>query len=269
MNKIYTALITPFQANGKIDYVALKHLLSMQAKSKVTGVVILGSTGEEKLLSKKEKLSITKLATKMLKTKEVYVGINEISIKDAQKSIKTYSKYHITGYLLSPPPYLKLTQREIINFYSKVAKTSTKNICIYNIPSRTGTKISAKTIANLAKIKNITAVKDATGDLSFTKELLKVSNGRLSILCGNDGQYQEMCKFGCHGAVCVIGNLYPNLFCSSNLSSKKIQQNFASTISMLSHGPNPATIKYLLSQKGYIHSTLREPLLPYSANFIQ
>ena len=262
MRGIYTALITPFNKSRKIDYSALKMLLLKQNNSKVTGIVVLGSTAEEKLLSEREKHNIVKLAQKTLNNKQIYVGINEISAKNAISAIKKYNKYKLNGYLVSPPPYLKLNQQEIINFYSKIAESTQKDICIYNIPSRTGTKIEAKTISVLSKLKNITATKDAVGDIEFTKTLVGMVDENFSILCGNDSQYIDMCKLGCHGSISVISNLYPNLFCEGLFQNQKIQHKYNSIINFLASNSNPTGIKYLLAEKGIIENILREPLSP-------
>ena len=262
MKGIYTALITPYTKSGKIDYASLNYLLSLQNNSAVTGVVLFGSTGEEKLITPHEKLSILKAATKILKNKQIYVGVNEFSIDSAKRAIKELSVPQINGYLISPPAYIKLSQTEVINFYSQIADCTDKDICIYNIPSRTGTMISVETVLQLSKISNITAIKDATGDLQYTKSLIKQLPTSFSMLCGNDNLYIDMKKLGCSGAVCVIGNLYPNLFCSQIESNKKLQQQYIPTIQYLSARANPAGIKFLLSKYLHTNNILRSPLLP-------
>ena len=260
MQGIFTALITPFAKSGKIDYQSLTKLMNEQANSQITGIVLFGSTAEEKLLTKSEKQNILQMALKILAQKQIYIGINQISSKAAQKEIKQYNQFAISGFLISPPPYLKLNSTEVVNFFTQVAKSTQKNICIYNVPTRTGTNITISALERLSKIPNITSIKDATGNISFAKQVkTKISN--INLLCGNDNLYFKMKKLGASGAVCVIGNLFPNLF--SNIDSKNgknIWREHSELIKFVSQNQNPSAIKAIMSLCKNITYKLRDPL---------
>ena len=171
MKGIYTALITPFKQNGKVDYANFVWLINYQNESSVDGIVLFGSTGEEKMLTTCEKIKLLRIACDVVKNKEIYVGISEINTKNAIFEIKKYENFNINGFLISPPFYVKPNQEQIYKFYSEIAKSTDKNICLYNIPSRTGAFISVSTVLKLAENNNIVALKDATGDLNYAKEI--------------------------------------------------------------------------------------------------
>lgn len=261
---IYTALITPLKNNGQIDYIALKNLLQYQANSLVAGIVVLGSTAEEKLLSKKEKINIINYAKKYAQNKQIIIGINEISIKNAKNAILAYNKFNPSAYLISPPCYLKLNQTEIENFYSSIAKVSTAPIIIYNIPSRTGSTIQPKTIIKLSKNKKIVALKDALCDQKSAEQIKLHAKPTFLCFCGNDNVFTSNTKIYSDGAICVASNLLPNLICSyhANRLPAKLKHQIINFTNALCKMPNPAGIKFIMSHFGLSNNVLREPLLP-------
>lgn len=261
MQGVFTALITPFTKSGKIDYANLTKLMHEQSASQIAGVVLFGSTAEEKLLTKTEKQNILQLALRTLTSKQIYVGINQISAKAAKKEINHYNNFEISGFLISPPPYLKLSSTEVINFYTQIANCTQKDICIYNVPSRTGTNITISALERLSQIPNITSIKDATGNLAYAKQV-KTKIPNINLLCGNDNLFFKHNKLGASGAVCVIGNLLPNLFSDINSKNgKNIWRKHIELIKFVSQNQNPSAIKAIMSKSKNITYKLRAPLM--------
>ena len=264
---IYTAVVTPFDANVKVDFDSLIKILKYQSESEITGVVILGSTAEEKSLTLSEKIKIIKCAIKYVKNKEIIVGISCANLNEAIKTLKIYDKYQIHGYLLGTPYYVKPTQRGLFEYFSKIAAMTQKDICLYTVPSRTGCSILPKTVAKLSQIKNIIALKDATGDVDYAKNVLNTAKNGFKVLCGNDNLFLDYLKLGASGCISVVSNVFPNLlvniqnnFVQNVEKSSRMFKKYSNFIDCLSLESNPIVIKYVLSKFKFCSSVMRLPL---------
>lgn len=269
MKGIYTALITPFDKDGNVDYASLKQIMQYQNKSNITGVVVLGSTGESHSLTTEEKQKIVKMATDIFVSKEIYVGISHASTAFAVEEVKWFENFDIDGYLVSAPYYVKPDQKGIYDYFSQIAQSTSKNICLYNIPGRTCSNIDVQTVKKLSKIENIVAIKDASGSISYTKLMLKNLPKSFAVLCGNDDLLVEMVKLGATGGVSVISNLIPNILCetlnlgngSKSKSVVELENLLKQFVDAMSLETNPICIKYAMSKIGLCESNMRSPLV--------
>ena len=265
---VYTALITPFLENKKVDYASLKKLLWFQEQSSVDGVVLLGTTAEECTLTSLECIKIIKHALNILKTKKIVLGISGNCTQNVIKRVKLYNKFDaISGYLIGTPYYNKPTSNGLVEHFVKISQASQKPIILYNIPGRCGVKLDFDTLAQLQPYKNIVAIKEASGDIDYFTKLIAEFGSRYNILCGNDNIFLPMLSCGAVGCISVVSNILPsvpsNIYKNYKTNLEKcifLHNKFNLFINNLFIETNPACIKYVLSKYGFCDNILREPL---------
>ncbi len=273
----YTALVTPFKRNLDIDYINLARLCDYQLSNMTQGIVALGSTAEATALDVYEKHKVMETITSSMSGKiPVIAGVNSFTLADALYQSSARFLDGADALLISPPPYIKPTQKGLINFFETIADHSYIPIILYNIPSRTGTTIDLSLIERLSKHPNIIGMKDASGDISYTQKVVFNSlNQNFSVLAGNDNQLLPCLSVGGKGIISVAGNIMAstltdiiNLYSSSETEkAKQLYYNILEIIDILSIETNPIPIKYLMSQIGIIKPYYREPLcLPNCKN---
>jgi len=268
---IYTALVTPFLKDGSVDYNALIKLLEMQNNSDVNGVVVLGTTAEECTLTNQECERILAVACKVLKAKQIIVGISGNCTAKMIEKIEIYNNYLINGFLIGTPYYNKPTQNGLLNHFKQIAQSTSLPIMLYNIPGRCSISLSFELLENLKDCKNIVAVKEASGNADYFTQLISKFGDRYNILCGNDNILLPMLACGASGSVTVVGNAYPQIPCFLYKNyTKKVQKctflhnkciNFINSLFLET---NPMGIKYVLNKMGLCKKYLRSPLCEIS-----
>lgn len=264
---VYTALITPFLKNRKVDYVSLINLLKFQEQSNVSGVVLLGTTAEECTLTHDECLQIIKTAINILKTKQIVVGVSGNCTQNIINKLKDYEQFNLDGYLVGTPYYNKPTPNGLVEHFSQISKTTTKPIILYNIPGRCGIKLDFDTLKKLQKYNNIVAIKEASGDIDYFTKLIATFGHRYDILCGNDNIFLPMLASGAIGCISVVSNVLPSLpvkiYENYEQNLKKcifLHNKFTYFVNLLFAETNPICIKYLLSKYGFCNNILRSPM---------
>ena len=274
INGIYTALVTPFTRTGKIDFVALEKLLDIQMNAKVSGIVILGTTGENCTIDYYEKYKIIEFVqNKLNKHTKLIIGAGSNNTQQTINEIKGYSATNADAIMVSPPAYNKPSQNGLYNHFKKIADESYKPIILYNIPARTGVHLSIELINKLKDHPNIIGIKDASSDLEYAQKLIKLQDDKFSVLSGSDSLALPLISIGYKGVVSVISNLIPN---EMNYMIQKIQENDYRTARILMNymhdittctmlESNPMPIKYMMSKLGLIKNKLRLPMTPLSS----
>jgi len=270
----FTALITPLKQNLEIDFNALKKLCDYQVNNLTDGIVALGSTAEATALNNYEKHKIMETITKTIDDKiPVIAGINAFTLQDALYQCDARFLDGATALLISPPPYIKPSQIGLIDFYTKIANHSFIPIILYNIPSRTSTKIEESTIVKLSAHPNIIGIKDASGDISTTQNtILKTKENNFSVLAGNDNHLIPILALGGSGIISVAGNIIPKIMHdivylytnNKTCEANQLYFKYLDLINNLSLETNPICIKYLMSKLGFIKNNLRPPLTKLS-----
>lgn len=265
---VYTALITPFDKNYEVDYVSLTKLLYEQKHSDVSGVVLLGTTAEECTLNSDECKKIIELAKQILTTKQIIIGVSGNCTKTVIEKMASYEKFNADGYLVGTPYYNKPTQHGLFLHFQEIAKHTTKPIILYNIPSRCGIKLDFDLLEKLSKIKNIVAIKEASGDTTYFSSLIAKFKDRYNILCGNDNMFLPMLSCGATGCVSVISNLFPNILVGiyekshhNMADAQNLHNKYLNLCNAMFVETNPAPIKYALSKKHLCENILRRPLI--------
>ena len=263
-----TALITPFDANGNVDYKALARVLDTQLTGFVDYLVVLGTTGEAATMTETEKHDVRTFVRDYVKGRLPLVlgvgGNNTAAVCEALRTID------LTGFeaILSVCPYYnKPNQEGLFQHFCAVAKASPVPVILYNVPGRTGVNLLPETVMRIweAHPDKIAGIKEASGNLEQIKHLINLAKGKLLVISGDDGIACEVMKAGGAGLISVASNAYPEDFWHivHDLDAV-LQVRYAETIKLLFAEGNPVGIKAVLANKGLISNNLRLPLVPAS-----
>lgn len=278
MNKFHgtgVAMVTPFQADGQVDYDALQKLIDSLIDGGVEYLVSLGTTGESATLSKEEKKQVFAFTAKAVNKRVLLVaGIAGNNTLETVAEIKAFDTTGYDAILSASPHYNKPTQEGIYQHYKAIAEAASLPVILYNVPSRTGTSVSAETTVRLANdFKNIIGIKEASGSFDLLNQLLRDKPEDFMVISGDDPISLQMIAMGAVGVISVVGNALPQQF--SNMIRKCLAGDFkgaqASHYSMIEFTRlmfiegNPAGVKSALKALGICGDTLRLPLVPVSA----
>lgn len=263
-----TALITPFDANGNVDYKALARVLDTQLTGFVDYLVVLGTTGEAATMTETEKHDVRTFVRDYVKGRLPLVlgvgGNNTAAVCEALRTID------LTGFeaILSVCPYYnKPNQEGLFQHFCAVAKASPVPVILYNVPGRTGVNLLPETVMRIweAHPDKIAGIKEASGNLEQIKHLINLAKGKLLVISGDDGIACEVMEAGGAGLISVASNAYPEDFWHivHDLDAV-LQVRYAETIKLLFAEGNPVGIKAVLANKGLISNNLRLPLVPAS-----
>jgi 4-hydroxy-tetrahydrodipicolinate synthase len=255
-----TALITPFK-NGKIDEESYISLIQRQIKLGIDWVVPVGTTGESATLTHEEHRRCIEIAVATTKNTKVKVlaGAGSNSTMEAINLVKFAEKIGANGVLSVAPYYNKPTQEGLFQHYKGIANSVNIPVMLYNVPSRTGVDILPETVKRLSQFKNIVAIKEATGSLNRSFQLIR-ENPNLDIISGDDSLNSAIIEIGGQGVISVTSNLLPNKIIEIIAKSKQKDFYGASKINdylmPLNQGlfleSNPIPIKAIMYLAGLI-----------------
>lgn len=201
------ALVTPFK-NGKVDEKRLSDLVEFQIKEGTDAILPCGCTGEAATLEHEEQIRIIQMVVEMVKKRvKVVGGTGSNSTEEALHLTQGAKKVGADGALMITPYYNKPTPQGLYEHYSLIAKKVDIPIILYNVPSRTGISILPETVAELSKIENIVAIKEASGSLDQVSQILSLC--ALTVLSGDDSLTLPMMVLGAKGVVSVAANVMP------------------------------------------------------------
>ena len=262
---VFTAMITPFNKDGSVDFESFEYLLLKQQEAKV-GTLVLGSTGEGLNLNSQEKRAIVKFSKELNLNVPLMVGIGGHSIQ-AQKEFITYcDEVGVDSYLLVTPLYAKPGKEGQFEWFSELLSTIETPCVLYNVPSRTGVKLHPEVPARLSeKFSHVVGVKEASGSVEEFKEFRKHSPD-LDFYSGDDGLTEAFVKEGGIGLVSVASNVWPtqtrkmvDLMLDGNFD--ELFEDWEESAKALFSASNPVPTKVLLQHKGWITQTnVRLPL---------
>lgn len=267
------ALVTPFYEDYTIDFDALRKLVQYQIDNGTDFLVVQGTTGESPNLSMSEKLEVLKVVQEVNQGKlKVVFGIGGNNTTEIGKTLKELDNTGIDGILSVSPYYNKPTQNGIIAHYKHLASCTDLPIILYNVPGRTGSNVSAKTTLELAKIDNIVAMKEASGDFSQIMEIIQNKPEGFGVLSGDDAITMPMIAAGADGVISVVANAFPKRFSQMVYASidgsldlaREAHYDLLPVTHMLFEEGNPGGVKASLSYQGIMKPTMRLPLYPIS-----
>ena len=266
------ALITPFTKEGEVDYKALAKLVDYQINNNADFLCILATTAEAPCLTRDEKDKITEVIKDVNKGRVPLLkycgGNNTRAVIDEMKSTNWDG---IDGILSICPFYNKPSQEGLYQHFKAIAQEAPLPIVMYNVPGRTGVNMKATTTVRLATdFPNIVGIKEASGSLEQIDEILKNKPRNFEVISGDDALTYPMVACGAVGVISVIGNALPREFSKMIRLEKKgefegalkIHHRFTDLFSLLFVDGNPAGVKAMLHQMGYIENVLRLPLVP-------
>ena len=269
------AIITPFDKNSEVDYLALTALLEhLYASNAVNYLVVLGSTGEAATISSEEKQEILTFVSEFNKNRLPLVFGH--SGNDTRALVQALYTIDFTGYsaiLSASPGYVKPTQAGIIGHYLALADNSPLPIILYNVPSRTCSNMSAETVGILAEHKNIIGIKEASGDLDQAAEISANTSNDFMLISGDDMDTVQLFSKGAVGLISVLANAYPVIFKeiidASVLgdfdSAAELAEKTRKINDLMYQEGNPAGIKQLLTHMGLCQPHVRLPLVKATA----
>jgi 4-hydroxy-tetrahydrodipicolinate synthase len=265
-----TALITPFNERLEVDYPSLKKLVGFQLENKVDALILLGTTGEAPTIEVEERKKIISEVVQHVNGKiPVIIGTGTNDTKKVVMLNKIAEDYKADGLLIVNPYYNKGTQASIYEHFKYISERTSLPIILYNVPSRTASNILPDTILKIhADCKNVTAVKEASGDISQIAELISKKPASLSILSGNDDQILPIMALGGDGVISVFSNIFPRETvsitdaCLENnfVEARAIHNKYLQMMNTLFIETNPMPVKYAASLLGLCENTLRLPL---------
>lgn len=263
-----TALITPFKADGSVDYQALARLLDTQLTGFVDYIVVLGTTGEAATMTEKEREEVRSFITKYVNGRlPLVLGVGGNCTAAVCETLQTID---LTGYaaILSVCPYYnKPNQEGLFQHFCAVAQASPIPVILYNVPGRTGVNLLPETVMRIynAHPDKIAAIKEASGNIEQIKHLIDLAKDKLLVISGDDGIACELMQSGAAGLISVASNAYPEDFWHIvQDKDAALQTKYAETVRLLFTEGNPVGIKAVLAQKGIIQNYLRLPLVPAS-----
>lgn len=264
---VYTAIVTPFNADGQVDWKAFDKLLDMQAKGGVDGVVVSGTTGESPTLTVDEKVSLFRRARAYLPANiQVMAGTGGNDTNQSIELSKLAEAAGVNSLLVVTPPYNKPTMAGLKGHFEAIGKAVKIPLCLYHVPGRTAQKLSPEELATLCEIPEITAVKEASADLFlFSKALI---HSKANYLSGDDFTYLPSLSLGGHGVISVLTNVFPKAFvemtkkywAGDHKGALTIHNALLPLIEGLFIEANPGPAKAILSHIGIIQNTVRLPL---------
>jgi len=264
------ALVTPFKGN-KVDWESLEGLVEFHIDNGIHGIVPCGTTGESATLTHQEHNEVVEAVVKYVKKRvAVVAGTGSNSTQEAIDFTRSAEQAGADGALMISPYYNRPTQEGIYQHFKKVASEVHIPLIIYNIPSRTGSKIEPETLARLAEVKNIAGVKEATGSIDQAIEVLRLCGGGLEVYSGEDSLTFSLMALGGKGVISTVANIAPRemsqltraCFEGDWEKGRSIQFQLIPLIRSLFIETNPIPVKTALSLMGKCRGDLRLPMTP-------
>lgn len=282
-NTIFTgagvAIITPMNADGSIDYNGFAENIEYQIQNGTDAIIVCGTTGEASTMTDDEHIECIRFCVeKVNKRIPVIAGTGSNDTRYAVELSKKAQELGVDGLLLVTPYYNKATQKGLIAHFTAIADAVDIPIILYNIPGRTGgVSFEINTYKTLAQHKNIVAVKEASGNISYTAKLIAECGDMLDVYSGNDDIIVPMMSLGAKGVISVLSNVLPKethdmaKLCLDNdfAAANKLQLKYLNLINNLFIEVNPIPVKEAMNQMKMPSGPCRLPLCEMTDEHIE
>ncbi len=265
------ALVTPFKANGSVDFKALEKLVNHIVKGKVEYLVALGTTGETATLSKKEKADVLECIQEAAdKRVPVVLGHGGNNTHEIIRGFDGYDFSAIAAVLSVSPYYNKPSQQGIFEHYRLIAKESPKPVILYNVPGRTSSNLTAETTLRIAhEVKNVIGMKEASGNLEQCMKIIKNKPKDFLVISGDDALTLPIIACGGDGVISVLANAYPLEFSEmvrralrgDCKKARLLHYKHLDIIEQMFADGNPGGVKEFLYRIGICEHAVRLPLV--------
>ena len=266
---VFTALITPFNKDGSVDYGSLKNLINNQISSGISGFVACGTTGEAPTLDHLEQIKIIELCCEISKGKvPVVAGVGGNNTKKVVEMAIEAEAKGVDAVLVIAPYYNRPSPEGIIEHFRSISQAIKTPIIVYNHPGRTGVDVGVRILKELATFPNIIGVKDVSGDLSRILEIKQQISSSFVQFSGDDMLNLGTYSYGGHGAISVVSNCFPeemmkiyNLCANNNIKEAANENLKLFKIYKAMGYVNPVSVKYCMKLLGICDDIVRLPLV--------
>ncbi|MBS4189982.1 4-hydroxy-tetrahydrodipicolinate synthase [Bacillus sp. FJAT-49705] len=269
--QVLTAMVTPFDQNGEIDFQATRNLVDYLIENGSDGLVVAGTTGESPTLTVEEKVELFKFVVEAANGRvPVIAGTGSNNTRASISLTKQAEEACVDGIMLVAPYYNKPSQEGLFQHFKAISESTTLPIMLYNIPGRSVVNISVETIVRLSEIENIVAVKEASGDLDAMAQIISNTEDDFTLYCGDDGLTLPVLAIGGAGIVSVsshiIGNEMQEMI--NQFKNGDVQRAASTHLSLLPimkalfSAPSPSPVKAALNMRGIHAGGVRLPLVP-------
>lgn len=268
------ALVTPFSADMSIDFPALRQLVREQIAGGTNFLVVQGTTGESPTLTSDEKLKV--LETVQEENNGQLPIVYGVGGNDTMAVAEAFSKIPagVDGILSVAPYYNKPIQRGFVAHYKAIAQATDLPIIMYNVPGRTGSNMLAETTLELAEVKNIVAMKEASGNMEQIMEIIRCKPADFLLLSGDDALTMPLIAAGADGVISVVANSFPKQFSQMVAASlkgdlataRKLHYDLLPITKLFFTEGNPGGVKIALEELGWMAPHMRLPLVQVSDN---
>lgn len=266
------ALVTPFDAEGNIDFATLADIIEFQIAGGIDFFCILGTTAETPTLTKKERKDVFDFAVKQInKRVPVMVGLSNNCTAALVEDLKNFEYQGADAILSAVPFYNKPTQEGIYQHFKAAAQVSPLPLVLYNVPGRTGRNLEADTTIRLANdFDNIIAIKEASGKIDQIRDILKRKPADFAVISGDDSLSIDVIPDGCAGIISVIGNALPKMFgdlvhfaMNGQMNqAQEIQAKLLKMYDLMFVEGSPCGVKALMEQIHLLSNVMRLPMVP-------
>ena len=269
----YVALVTPFHADGSVDFAKLRELVAWHLEQGTDGIVALGTTGESSTMSHEEDDEVARCIIETVNGKiSVIVGAGSNCTQTQLEKSRKYHDLGADGLLLITPYYNKANDEGMYRHFATVADTVDTPVILYNVPGRTGCAISPACCARLAKHPNIAGIKEASGNISYTAKIARLLSDDFCMFSGNDDMIVPVMSLGGCGVISVWANICPKechdlvaAFAAGDVAAARAMQlRYLELINALFCEVNPIPIKEAMNQLGMNVGGYRLPLCEIS-----
>ncbi len=264
------AIVTPFHANGEVNYEKFAELIEDQVKGGTDAIIVCGTTGESSTLSHEEHLAVIKYCVEKVAGRiPVVAGTGSNCTETAVYLSREAASYGVDALLQVTPYYNKATQKGLYQHFKAVADAVDVPVILYNVPSRTGCNIEPETVVKLCtEVENIVGVKEASGNISQVAKLMSLAKGKVDLYSGNDDQIVPLLSIGGKGVISVLSNVAPRqtheicekFFAGDVAGSCQEQLRAIDLVKALFCEVNPIPVKMALNLMGKEVGGLRAPL---------
>ncbi|HKS04729.1 MAG TPA: 4-hydroxy-tetrahydrodipicolinate synthase [Gemmatimonadaceae bacterium] len=270
----WTALVTPFTADGAVDEQALRLLVDWQITEGIHGLVPIGSTGEAVTLTAQERDRVVRIVVEAAAGRvPIMAGAGSNDTKQAVENSKAMRAAGATHLLHVSPMYNKPPQRGLIAHFKAIAESAGLPVCVYNVPGRTASNIEPATTLALADVPSIVAVKEASGNLAQIDEIIRHRPPHFAVLSGDDSFTLAVMGAGGDGVVSVISNAVPRAMAQlceraakgDLTGARSAHAKLAPFMSAAFVESNPIPVKAAMAMLGRMQNVLRLPLVPLRA----
>jgi len=268
--RLLTAMVTPFDAEGEVDYEQAKNLARALLDSGSDGLIISGTTGESPTLSREEKLRLfTEVKSAIANRGTIIAGTGSYNTRESQELTKEAERIGVDACLLVVPYYNRPTQQGLFEHFEAIAQATTLPCILYNVPSRTVANLASDTVIKLSQIDNIVGVKEASGNLRQVAEIVQGTRDDFLVYSGNDGDTLPILALGGYGVISVASHLVgiqikemiERFLSSKTQEAASIHRHLLPLINAMFINPNPMPVKYALNYLGFPAGKPRLPLV--------